>query len=285
MKRKAYLVFRRFAKLFSNHQLRDRYPIINSIYKKINRSLAPRKAEVLGHILFLDRDDSMALSLNGIYEPIETNVVIENVNLGDTILDIGANIGYYSLLFANLVGSEGKVYAFEPDPESFRLLEKNIRENSCEAIFPYQKAVSNENAEITLYLDRFNNLDHTIFESSDYRNAVSISAVRLDDFFEEDLHVDFIKMDIQGAEGLALEGMKSLLDRNKQIKILTEFWPTGLSKAGIQPERFLTNLKNMGFILFDLKKEGKTKEATPEDLIGIYLQKSNEHTNILCVRE
>ena len=189
MKRSIYLAFRRFAKLFSKHQLRDRYPIINNIYKKINRTLAPRKAEVLGHVLFLDRDDSMALSLNGIYEPIETNVVIENVNLGDTILDIGANIGYYSLLFANLVGSEGKIYAFEPDPESFRLLEKNIRENSYETIIPYQKAVSNENAEITLYLDKFNNLDHTIFKSSEHRNAVSILAVRLDDFFEEHLHL------------------------------------------------------------------------------------------------
>ena len=91
--------------------------------------------------MFIDQDDSMGLALNGEYEPVETKLILELVKPGAAILDIGANIGYYSLLFAKLIGPSVQVYAFEPDPYSYDLLQQNILENGYPTIFAFQLGV------------------------------------------------------------------------------------------------------------------------------------------------
>jgi len=104
----------------------------------------------------------MGLALNGEYEPVETKLILELVKPGAAILDIGANIGYYSLLFAKLTGPSGQVFAFEPDPYSYDLLQQNILENGYTNIFAFQLGVSDQNEELVLYRDPFNNLDHRV---------------------------------------------------------------------------------------------------------------------------
>jgi FkbM family methyltransferase len=281
-----YQAFRRFAKLFSGHALRDRYPFLNSIYVDINRKLSPGKTVALGHIMFLDPDDSMGLSVNGSYESAETQIVMENIKPGEVVLDIGANIGYYTLLFARLVGPEGRVISFEPDPQSFALLKRNVQANGYQNVDLKNLAVSNIDGELTLYRDRFNNLDHRIIKSDDARRSVRVRVVRLDDLFlKENDPIHFIKMDIQGAEGLAVEGMKKLLGRNRGLKMLLEFWPGGLELSGMPPDRLLKSLADMGFVFYDLKPEGQTHEEIRwQAILNQYILKPGEHTNLLCVR-
>ncbi len=84
---------------------------------------------VLGHRMFLDRFDSLSLSVVGRHEQCITELVQQIIKPGDIVLDIGANIGYYTLIFARCVGPTGHVYAFEPDPGSFALLQKNVQIN------------------------------------------------------------------------------------------------------------------------------------------------------------
>src|SRR3989344_3364089 len=86
--------------------------------------------EVMGNKIFLDDHDSLRLSILGVHEPYQTEIIMKNVKRGDVVLDVGANIGYYTLLFAKLVGPEGIVFAFEPDPTNFSILKKNVETNN-----------------------------------------------------------------------------------------------------------------------------------------------------------
>ena len=89
-----------------------------------------------GNKFFLDPRDAMSKDLlsHGVWEEYETQIFKETISPGDVVLDIGANIGYYSLIAARLVGDTGKVHAFEPEPNSRDLLEKNIAVNKCSNI-------------------------------------------------------------------------------------------------------------------------------------------------------
>ena len=79
--------------------------------------------------MYLDSKDSNKLSFNEVYEYLVTELVQKEVKMGNVVLDIGAHIGYYALMFAKLVGPHGKVFAFEPEPGNFAILEKNVRVN------------------------------------------------------------------------------------------------------------------------------------------------------------
>jgi FkbM family methyltransferase len=286
IKASVYSIFRQFANLFSGYGLREHFPAIDRLYKLVNRALAPRTADVLGQLFQLDPGDSMGLAQHGVYEPIESTIVMDHVKVGDNALDLGANIGYYTLMLAKLVGPKGKVFAFEPDPDSFRILQANIAKNRTKNVEPIQLAASNVNADANLYRDRFNNLDHRIFSSSTDREVVPIKAVRLDDYFaDRPVSFGFIKMDIQGAEGLALDSMNSILERSKRVVILTEYWPRGLNASGYGATKFIGKLKALGFVIYDLRSARDTlAEVKTTDSLELYDRRPTSHTNLLCVR-
>ena len=190
----------------------------------------------MGHKMYLDAVDSLLLSMRGIYEPEETKLVESLVHRGHVVVDIGANIGYCTLQFAQLVGGTGKVIAFEPDPENFELLRRNVDANGYDVTLE-RRAVSDVAGRLRLYKSILNRADYRNFDSHDGRPSLEIDAVRLDDYLRNLSRVDFIKMDIQGAEGLALDGMIALLERSPGVKILTEFWPQGLLACDTPPAR------------------------------------------------
>ncbi|MFA5793503.1 MAG: FkbM family methyltransferase [Candidatus Brocadiia bacterium] len=245
----------------------------------------PDLADVQGHKMFLDPYDSLSLSMNGVYEPLETSIVKQYVKKGDIVLDIGANIGYYTLLFARLVGDEGKVYAFEPEPDNFELLKKNVEINKYENVVLIQKAVSDVGGKIRLYLSGDNKGDNRIFDSDDNRPYIDVDMVSLSDYFSDYKgKVDFVKMDIQGAEGRVVKGMINLLNNNRQIKIISEFWPEGLDRAGTKPEEYLMTLESFGFKLNIIDEEqSKIISMGVDELIKIY--ERHEEWNLFCIRD
>lgn len=242
--------------------------------------------EVQGHKMFLDPKDSLGLSIHGAYEPFATSLVKKVVKEGDVVLDIGANIGYYTLILAKLVGQRGKVFAFEPGPLNFALLKKNIEINGYKNVILEQKAVSDRSEMTRLYLSADNPADHRIYDSHDNRRFIQISAVRLDDYFKDYFgKIDFIKMDIQGAEGLAIKGMANLLRRNANVKVLTEFWPFGLTRCGLEPNEYLSMLLSLRFKLYEVsEQERKIKPVVVSRLLHMYTPDKRNYTNLLCVR-
>ncbi|MBU3925958.1 FkbM family methyltransferase, partial [Patescibacteria group bacterium] len=183
---------------------------------------------------------------------------------GMIFVDIGANIGYFSLVSAKLVGDQGQVYAFEPDPDNFNLLEKNIKANNYKNIIAVNKAVSNKSGKARLYLEPDNLCAHSLVAKNDNK-FVEVETVILDEFLK-DKKIDVIKIDVEGFEPVVLEGMKNIIKNNDKISIITEFYPEAIKKAGYSPEKYKNDLKDLGFKLNEFG-EGKK-------LINIFAQKS-----------
>lgn len=271
-------------------QLRSRMPRKIKTYaplRKMNallvRMLKREYAEIHGQKMFVG-SDSMALSVLRFYEPYSTEIVTREVKEGQVVLDLGANIGYYTLLFAQLVGGQGKVFAFEPIPELFAMLNRNVELNSHRNVTTVRKAVSDRTMKGKIYVSSHRE-NHNLFDSTDNVGTVEVDMVSLDDYFAGWAGgIDFVKMDVEGAEALALAGMKNLVRRNRKLKILTEFRPRGLKMSGVPPQEFLEMLSTSGFLLYQIdqwKRNSKLvripdllKEAERDDL---YI------TNLLCL--
>lgn len=244
-------------------------------------------AEVGGHRMFLDPKDSLFLSIRGVYEPFETELIKRQIKEGDVVLDLGANIGYYTLIFAKRTGPKGKVFAFEPDPDNFALLGKNIQANGYCNVVAALQAVSNKTEKIKLYLSKDNKGDHRIYDSQDGRPCIDIEAVRLDDYFKNsNQRINFIKMDIQGAEAAAIQGMERLLKKNGNLTVVTEFWPLGIKKSGAEPEEYLQFFQKRGFKLYHInERQKKVEPANLPVLLAAYTVEKGNHTNLLCLKE
>jgi len=169
------------------------------------------------------------------------------VREGDTVIDIGANIGYFTVLLANLVGPKGKVYAFEPDPRSFSLLRRTIEKNGWHHVVAEQKAVSNKAGEFILYQTR-SWTANALVENELHVSAVKVQVIALDEYLSDD-RIDFIKIDTDGSEPLAIQGMSRLIRRSPNLKVLTEYQPVNLKRYLSEPLNFITIAEQSGLKL------------------------------------
>jgi FkbM family methyltransferase len=250
------------------------------------------KVSVLGKTLSMDlRDDAMSATLFavGVWEPEETHFIEKTLKPGMVFADVGANIGYYTVIASGKVGSGGKVFAFEPDPKNFALLQENIDTNGCKNVVAVQKAVTASGENLILYRSNNNFGDHRVYEPQNEslagctRSAIRIESVSLDQYFDLNLtRVDLLKMDIQGSEYDAFIGMRKLVERNPNIIILTEFWPRGLMQAGASPPVFLDEVRKSGFKIFQVDAQGPREVSDHAILADLY---EDRYTNLLFSRK
>jgi FkbM family methyltransferase len=203
------------------------------------------------------------------------------VKKGDTVLDIGANIGFYSKLFSTLVGETGIVHAFEPDRTNFQHLTSFTQ--TCRNLNRYQKAVSHKTEVIRIYTSKLLNVDHRTYPIDDYENCYEIEAIALDDWLERLPTIHLIKMDIQGYELRAMEGMRQLIKRDAPILFL-EFWPQGLNAARTDPREFLKHLSSSGY---DIKMMTEQELVPFQDSIIPELEAKGIYgfVNLLLIRQ
>jgi FkbM family methyltransferase len=195
-----------------------------------------------------------------------------------TVIDIGAHVGYYSLLAARSIGSTGRVISFEPSPGNFELLVYNIGLNGLGKIIQAENAALGDvSGELDLYLSIYNTGDHRIYQTlSDddeifnagaVRPSVRVAVMALDEYLaERDISkVDIVKIDVQGAEMSVLSGMKKTLLANPELLLFTEFWPHGLRRFGTEPQKLLEFLVDeIGLSLFQiLAEEQRVVPITP----------------------
>ena len=178
---------------------------------------------------------------------------------GMIILDLGGNIGFYSILFSKLVGTQGKVHVFEPDTLNFKYLKKNTQK--FENIKLYNMAVGLNSGPIKLYKSKDLNVDHRTYDSDEERDYIEVPCVSIDEFFNDKTYFDFVKIDIQGYDCHAFEGMQRTIQNSKNIRIVSELWPYGLNKAGRSVDKYLDLLTKMGFVyhIFDNKNINEIK--------------------------
>jgi FkbM family methyltransferase len=266
----------------------SRMPVIGRLIPLLlRRARSPVVDDVHGHRMCVDEKDSMGLSIDPAFEPVETTLCLGLIKSGDVVVDIGANIGYYALLFARQVGPLGTVVAFEPDADNFRLLTANVGANGYTNVRMEQAAVSAATAQLVLYLNEVNRMDHRTYDAGDGRQRVSIRAVSLDDYFATSAsRVNLIKMDIQGSEPDALEGMTRLLGENPDVVLVTEFWPYGLRRAGHDPAAFLARLGALGFSFSEIHERRGSVAATTSGALLHALDERDKWsaTNLVCAR-
>lgn len=298
IRRTLLLVFRR-AVFRRGGRIQDRYPmshLANYFLSRVRQAaiyllllsrvkLPIAVSPVRDHMMHLDAKDSLHLSIRGFYEPLVTELLERRIGEGDTVLDIGAHIGYHTLICARAVGRRGRVFAFEPAPDNLAVLRKNVEGNGYRNVSIEQKAVAKRGGTIRLYLSEDTSVDHRTYNLHDGRRSIEVEAVRLDDRFAEE-RVDLIKMDIQGAEADAIQGARELLRRNKTVDLVTEFWPVGLREYGVEPEGYLSLLVEQGFELFNIDEErGKVERTSTEELLRRYPPGRPGDTNLLCTRD
>ena len=241
------------------------------------------------HKLYIDKKDtavSQELLLSGTWEEFETNLFKNNIKPDDIVIDIGAHIGYYTLIAARLVGQKGKVYAFEPNPDTFQILKRNVKENGYKNVVLINKAISDKDSEAKLFLNKSNTGDHRLYDSKDNRKFVDVSTISLDSYFrDKNKKINLIKMDIQGSEVKAFKGGLKTIRKNKYIKIITEIWPMGISLAGNTISQYLDMLANENFKYYEIDE--KKKRLKDINLLNIYNNTKREkdfYTNLLCIK-
>jgi FkbM family methyltransferase len=252
---------------------------------------APVRIE--GATLWVDLDNGLGqyFFIHQQYEAYETTLINQIAAPGMLVLDIGANIGYYTILLGAKVGATGQVIAFEPAPTNTMLLRRNIRANHLTNVVCEQAAVAANEGQTTLFLSTINDGDHRIYNAQDDarfnagkpRSTVQVRTIVLDTYLEKLTQpVDLIVMDIQGAEMLAFPGMiKTLTHPN--LVLFCEFWPYALRRAGSDPIAFLQFLTDLQFDLFQiLEDEHRIVPVRNFDLANQFTDP--DYANLIAVR-
>ncbi len=188
------------------------------------------------------------IAYHGTWEPDESAFLRSRLAPGMTLLDIGANVGYFSILGARSVGPTGTVVAIEPEPANYALLCANLWEARAGNVEPIRAAASSFNGPISLSVSRENCGDHRSFLERPLEQVLEVVGVRVDEMLDRDARVDVIKIDIQGADHRAVVGMEGLLARCAPV-LLVEFWPRGIEDLGDRPIDVLSYYRSLGLTI------------------------------------
>ena len=214
---------RKIVKLFQFYHLRAFILIFRFIYFVIYQKINPN-----GFLLTQIYDYKMKIPLKydgigrALYvygsRELDHKWMIDNeLSLGNVVLDLGANIGYYAIMEAKKIGRYGKIYAIEPDPRNIEFLEKNIKLNSIVDIFDFEQgAISNKNEKVEFVLSSKTNLSSfDLKKSKDNSNSINVQAYDLETYLKNKKRVDLVRMDIEGHE---IEVFDSLINFSKNFQ-------------------------------------------------------------------
>jgi len=183
------------------------------------------------------------------YEPGVSALIVEFLKEGDVMIDVGANIGWHTVLAAEKVGAKGHVYAYEPDPTNFTLLTDNCAGNALSWVDCIEAAVGDRNGEDLLRLSLTNFGDHRLYEVVDETRPNSrVQVVRLDDALGDRLdRLHLVKIDTQGYEPKVLRGMWAIAERWRPA-IVMEFWPHGITASGESVYEVLAFIERFAYL-------------------------------------
>jgi len=240
---------------------------LDSLLSRINRHRFWRRRTRLGPLTVIvpsfDRWLYVKLHALGFMGKPERALLRSRVKPGMTVLDIGANIGLYSLMLAEFVGAAGKVHAFEPDPVLFRAALDNFSHNAkAHIIDAYNVAAGASAGSAVLHRTSLNSGDNRLAPSRTHHESVEVRIEPVDSLMRG-RGVDWVKIDVQGWELAVLKGMEQTVASNPFIEILIEFWPEGLKQAQTNPMEIYDWFQRHGF---QLAKCGDQKTLTRVDV-------------------
>jgi FkbM family methyltransferase len=192
---------------------------------------------------------------------------------GGNVLDIGANLGYTAAVLARALERGRKVYAFEPEPFNFGILQQTAAQPEFEGkIVPLQCAVGTENGTIDLWVNHRHHADHRIatqkfrLEHPESR-AISATLVSIDSFLQSRHEkISFIKIDVQGYELAACQGMQETLQQNPDVAIVLEFTPSIMIEMGFDPSKLIDFFLERDFKIYVVHPRGKLSPGLPHEM-------------------
>ena len=190
----------------------------------------------------------------GYFEKEEGRLLCALLQPGGVMFDVGANIGYYSIGAALCVGPAGQVHAFEPTPAVHRRLLENVALNGLRQVVVHELAVADTAGSATMYDLPGNSGGNSLGRHAASRVSYPVWTIRLDDYVREHAvpRVDLVKLDIEGAEVLALRGMEATLRRFRP-HLLLEINPKCLQRLGFTAAQVVATLHTYGYTLVDVK--------------------------------
>lgn len=271
-------------------------PPVRFIAGKVYDQVRPKgeiMVEVHGNKYYLKASDRgmtpMLLSKNN-YEAAEIRLVKQSIKTDMTVVDIGANIGYFTLLFSQLSGKNGRVLAFEPEPENLGFLEKNIQVNNCKNIEVVAVALAESKGYIDFFVPEHTRstasmvASNLIYEKG--VNKISVPTESLDEYLSSIgvSKVDFIKIDVQGAENIVFKGGQKTLAQ-EHLSIMMEYWPYGMNKAGTNVSEYLKMFEQYNFTFFELKENGNLLEPiTVDELLNNRTFGKRDYVNLFLTK-
>ncbi len=233
-------------------------------------------------------DDDAAVGQHvagGSYEPEVAAVFHRVLRPGMSVIDIGANIGYFTMLSAGLVGTSGRVLAIEPNPRNVRLLEASRRANAFENVTILQSAAGRETGVLVLNTTHSNGTTSTASGDLDRLMASeTVGCIQVDSLVAPTSRVDFIKVDVEGAEYNALLGCSRILAEHRPI-IVTEFSPDMMSSTSmITGPDYLRWLVRCGYAVSIIAKDGAPDVATDtiEQVMAAYEASGTDHIDLIA---
>jgi FkbM family methyltransferase len=224
---------------------------------------------------------------NGVeFERHVLRVLLLLLEPGATLVDVGANLGWFTVIGSRLVGPTGRVVAYEPDPGNLRLLRRNIRANDCRNVTVIAAAAGETRGRARLWLSPDNQGDHRLELSSDRADWVDVDVRRVTDDVKPGVAA-LVKIDVQGSEVAALRGMQPLLAATPAPRLVAELWPHGLERCGAsadelidllcQDERRLWLARHDGTLT---ELDGRTARLTAETE---FAPESERHADLVSV--
>jgi len=188
----------------------------------------------------------------GRYEMDKMEAVQKLLRPGVTFIDVGANKGDFSLLAAMVVGNDGRILVFEPEPMNCKWIGESIRLNGYKNISVFDFALSDTNGPASLYLGEKSGL-HTLLPGLPHhdKGTITISARTLDDVLADvkSKEIAMMKIDVEGAELRVLKGAERTLVENQNIILLIDIHP----HLGVEPEDVMVYLRSLGFSMYQMK--------------------------------
>jgi len=244
---------------------------------------------IYGHKIYVDtRDLGLAphVLLDGCWEQWITNVFLSVVQPGMRVVEIGANMGWYSLLAAANIGPAGKLVSFEANPRMAEILTRNLSINGFldraevvdKAVFSanrrlefgiYEKHMGGSSLFATKSQAASEHSHYGVFDPqfNDTMRTIEVEAICLDSYFAEGGKIDFIKIDAEGAEPHVLAGAGRLLSENKDVQIMLEFAPRSLQRGGSSAEKFYGSIRALGFRVFRIEHDSSLIESELSELV------------------
>lgn len=242
-----------------------------------------------GHKMYVDtRDISLSphILLDGFWEPSTGNVLRSIIKPGMVVVDVGANMGYFSLLMASLTGPDGKLVAFEANPEVFRHLSRNLEINGYRRFADCQMTAVMSKAGSMVFKRLRDHMGSSGFYLTeeiapmyhDKLDEITVPCISLDEYFaDENSYIDVIKIDVEGAETEVIAGARKVLERSPRPQIVMEYTPGAEGRGGNMAA--IEMLVGMGFQMWGIGDDSTIRSVTfadlesAQDLMMLYMKR------------